>query len=69
MSRRLKARCCLSAWPRPYELLKEHDWLKKHREKSVTEIEILHGVLENPKMQKYSFFYLCDPEKSRQPEE
>ena len=50
------------------ELFDSQPWIKEHKEKSVTELEILHGVLENPKMEKHSFFYFRDPEISRQVE-
>jgi hypothetical protein len=48
----------------PDELLEEQDWLKKHREKSVTELEILHRVLENREMQEYFFFFISVARKS-----
>ncbi len=44
-------------------LLVEQPWLEEHRGgKSVTELEILHGVLNNPKMAGRAFFYFRDPE-------
>ena len=33
--------------------------------KSVTELEILHGVLNNPKMAGRAFFYFRDPKWSQ----
>jgi nephrocystin-3 len=43
-------------------LLLEQPWLEEHRGgKSVTELEILHGVLDNPEMEKRAFFYFRDP--------
>ncbi|MCX5698057.1 MAG: tetratricopeptide repeat protein [Candidatus Omnitrophica bacterium] len=42
------------------ELLELQPWLSKHKEKSVTELEILHGVLEDPKMKGLAYFYLRD---------
>jgi nephrocystin-3 len=36
-------------------------WLKEHRERSVTELEILHGVLIEPNMNDHAFFYFRDP--------
>ena len=46
-------------------LLLEQPWLKEHRGgKSVTELEILHGVLNNPKMVGRAFFYFRDPKWS-----
>ncbi len=41
-------------------------WLKQHREKSITELEIIHGVLESPEMEGVSFFYFRDPQISEQ---
>ncbi|MEW6533590.1 MAG: tetratricopeptide repeat protein [Thermodesulfobacteriota bacterium] len=43
------------------ELVNEQPWLEEHKEKSVTELEILHGVLNNPAMADRSFFYFRDP--------
>jgi nephrocystin-3 len=43
-------------------LLIEQPWLDEHRGgKSVTELEILHGVLNNPEMAGRAFFYFRDP--------
>jgi nephrocystin-3 len=40
------------------ELVEQRPWLKKHQGgKSVTELEILHGVLNNPKMAGRALFY------------
>jgi nephrocystin-3 len=40
------------------DLLERHAWLHDHRGgKSVTELEILHGVLNDPKMAGRAFFY------------
>ena len=44
-------------------------WLRDHREKSVTELEILHGVLNSPSMKTLSFFYFRDTELSVKVEE
>ena len=33
--------------------------------KSVTELEILHGVLNDPDMAKHAFFYFRDPVRRR----
>jgi nephrocystin-3 len=47
-------------------LLLEQPWLKAHRGgRSVTEFEILHGVLNNPKMAGRAFFYFRDPKWSK----
>jgi len=44
-------------------LLDEEDWLKNEVAKhSVTELEILHGVLMDPKMAGRAFFYFRDPQ-------
>jgi nephrocystin-3 len=43
-------------------LLLEQPWLDEHRgAKSVTELEMLHGVLNNPAMEGRAFFYFRDP--------
>ncbi|TFH54347.1 MAG: DUF4062 domain-containing protein, partial [Methanothrix sp.] len=43
-------------------LLDEENWLKNEvAKRSVTELEILHGVLNDPDMAGRSFFYLRDP--------
>jgi nephrocystin-3 len=51
------------------ELIEKQKWLKGQKGKSVTELEIIHGVLKNPKMEKVSFFYFRDPETSQKVEE
>jgi hypothetical protein len=43
------------------DLLQTQAWLAQHRGKSVTALEILHGVLQNPQMEKHAFFYFRDP--------
>jgi nephrocystin-3 len=56
------------------ELLEKEEWLKEQfkDKKSVTELEILHGVLNNNDMENHAFFYFRDPkyvieiEKSKQ---
>ena len=48
----------------PQELVDRESWLMEHlgkSGKSVTELEILHGVLNNPEMAKHAFFYFRDP--------
>jgi len=45
----------------PQELLDSQEWLKEHLQHSVTELEILHGVLLNPAMADRSLFYFRDP--------
>jgi hypothetical protein len=41
-------------------LLQTQPWLKQHHGKSVTALAILHGLLENPVMEKRVFFYFSD---------
>ena len=46
------------------ELIDRELWLKEHlgkAGKSVTELEILHGVLNNPDMAEHAFFYFRNP--------
>jgi tetratricopeptide (TPR) repeat protein len=45
------------------EVIEREPWLQEHvrGRTSVTELEILHGVLNNPKMQGHAFFYFRDP--------
>jgi len=43
------------------DLLESQEWLKDHLEQSVTELEILHGVLRNPAMANRSLFFFRDP--------
>jgi len=45
----------------PDELIKEQPWLEEHRDRSVTEMEIVHGVLNDPEMTDHAFFYFRDP--------
>ena len=47
----------------PEELLEKEEWLREQfkEHKSVTELEILHGVLNDPKMAGHAFFYLRNP--------
>ncbi len=46
----------------PPEVLKDEPWIQEHEGSiSVTELEILHGVLNNPEMDGHSFFYFRDP--------
>ena len=45
----------------PPDLMAQEPWLQEHRQHSVTELEILHGVLNNPEMADHTFFYLRDP--------
>ncbi|MBN1566735.1 MAG: tetratricopeptide repeat protein [Acidobacteria bacterium] len=47
----------------PPEVIEQEPWLTEHvsGRTSVTEMEILHGVLRNPAMAKHAFFYFRDP--------
>lgn len=45
----------------PRELVEQESWLEAHRDQSVTEMEIRHGVLNNSDMTEHAFFYLRDP--------
>src|ERR1039457_2704865 len=47
----------------PDELLEKEEWLREQftEHKSVTELEILHGVLRNPQMAGHALFYLRNP--------
>ena len=43
------------------ELIKIQPWLEEHRERSLTELEIHHGVLRKSSMADRAFFYFRDP--------
>ena len=43
------------------ELLEREPWLAAHLQQSVTELEILHGVLNEPDMAGHALFYFRDP--------
>jgi tetratricopeptide (TPR) repeat protein len=45
----------------PDSVIAQRPWLAKYRARSVTELEILHGVLNHPDAAKYAFFYFRDP--------
>jgi tetratricopeptide (TPR) repeat protein len=45
----------------PAELAAQLGWLAEDRGRSVTELEILHGVLNDPAMAGHAYFYLRDP--------
>ena len=45
----------------PESLFETQPWLREHLHQSVTALEILHGVLMNPEMEKHAFFYFRDP--------
>ena len=44
----------------PRELLKQEPWLQEHLHHSVTELEILHGVLNDPTSADCALFYFRD---------
>ena len=44
------------------DLLQEQSWLRGIADTSVTELEILHGVLRDPGMSDRTFFYFRDPD-------
>ena len=46
-------------------LIEQEPWLMEHLEKSVTELEILHGVLNDPEMAEHAYFYFRDPSFSK----
>lgn len=50
-----------------HSLVSQEPWLADHAGSSVTELEILHGVLNDPEMAGHAFFYLRDPVR-RDPE-
>lgn len=45
----------------PEHLVEAMPWLAEHKTKSVTELEIAHGVLNDPEMAGRAFFYFRDP--------
>ncbi len=49
----------------PQQVLDREPWIARYSDgndrKSVTELEILHGVLNNPEMANHAFFYFRDP--------
>jgi hypothetical protein len=45
----------------PAELIAQEPWLAEHCTRSATELEILHGVLNDPSMADHAFFYFRDP--------
>lgn len=45
----------------PQEIIEREPWLAKHRGHSVTELEILHGALNNPSAVHHAYFYFRDP--------
>ena len=45
----------------PAEALSKYGWVQHHTGKSVTELEILYGVLQSPEMHDRAAFYFRDP--------
>jgi hypothetical protein len=47
----------------PAEVIEREHWLKEHvgARKSVTELEIIHGVLRKPSMRGHAYFFFRDP--------
>jgi hypothetical protein len=45
----------------PHEALSKYGWIQDLTGKSITALEIIHGVLRDPEMQMQSFFYFRDP--------
>jgi tetratricopeptide (TPR) repeat protein len=45
-------------------ILAREPWLANYRGRSVTEIEMVSGVLDNPQMADHAFFYFRDPSAS-----
>ncbi|MBK7381973.1 MAG: tetratricopeptide repeat protein [Flavobacteriales bacterium] len=48
------------------DLLEEQHWLAGMRDRSATELEMLHGVLNEPERAKRAFFYIRDEGYARQ---
>jgi tetratricopeptide (TPR) repeat protein len=42
-------------------LINKEKWLEDFKGRSVTELEIIHGVLKNPPMEGHAYFYFRDP--------
>jgi len=45
----------------PADLTERFPWLKNNGDKSLTELEILHGVLNNKELSEHAVFYFRDP--------
>ncbi len=45
----------------PNEVIKDYPWINDHNGKSITELEFLHGVLNNPMIAGHAHFYFRDP--------
>lgn len=53
----------------PQDIIQREPWLAQHLHHSVTELEILHGVLNNPEMADHAFFYFRDSKASKRVED
>src|SRR5207249_7131988 len=45
----------------PVQTLSQQGWVQYHTGKSVTDLEIIYGVLKKPEMRRHAFFYFRDP--------
>ena len=45
----------------PERIASKYGWVRHHTGKSITELEILYGVLNSPQMHSHAFFCLRDP--------
>jgi hypothetical protein len=45
----------------PRKIIDQEPWLEQFNDNSVTELEILHGVLNNPEASQHAYFYFRDP--------
>jgi nephrocystin-3 len=49
----------------PLELVEQEPWLASSKDRSVTELEILYGVLNDPSMACHAFFYFQNPKQGK----
>ena len=45
----------------PEKVKDDFPWVQECADRSITELEILHGVLNNPRMEDHAYFYFRDP--------
>ena len=50
----------------PNDVLNNYCWLHSHSGKSITELEMLHGILNNPRMHGQAFFFFRSPDSLSQ---
>jgi hypothetical protein len=43
------------------DVIERHPWLSDHRYKSITELEVIHGVFHGEKTRQHTFLYFRDP--------